>query len=266
MNLSLIFTLLALTTPDGNQKPSTTFTLHTLVWCFVNENILISGALNLDNLRESGEFDVDRLYFSARCLQAINIRWQRRVLLRLSLGWEALTPLKSCSLFPPVPATYLGESTLLFGVISCRLCHRKKEKRCWKWTHLGYLMFLNVTGLLFFVFLFVNPQWKNVECPKYSYAHFHTVVSETAALSGSRPPSCDPHNGHNPTSARIPRPDGPHLLPGTRLSARLSESRPTCKSRHAPRKEPPSHTFAVRFQTHDGTTQSQPQGKSEGRV
>lgn len=135
--------------------------------------------------------------------------------------------------------------------------HRKKEKCCWKWFHLRCLMVFKVTSLCL---LSVNPQWKNVKCPKCWYAHVRTVVSETANPSGSGPSFCHPH-GHHPTSARVPCPDGPHLLPGTRLSARLSESCPTVKIRHAPRKEPPAHTFTVRFQAHDGTTQSQPQGK-----
>lgn len=37
----------------------------------------------------------------------------------MSLGWEALMLPKSCSLFPPVPATSLGEPNSLYGWISC---------------------------------------------------------------------------------------------------------------------------------------------------
>lgn len=37
----------------------------------------------------------------------------------MSLGWEALMLPKSCSLFPPVPATSRGEPNSLYGWISC---------------------------------------------------------------------------------------------------------------------------------------------------
>lgn len=115
---------------------------------------------------------------------------------------------------------------------------------------------------LSFSLLFVNPQWKRwggFECDKYSYIHSNT---ESPACS-SNSPCYHPCAGNHPPSALVSCPDRPHLLPGAHVSACLSESRATDKTRHTPRKEPPPHTLTVRFQTHDRTTQSQPEGKRE---
>lgn len=111
-------------------------------------------------------------------------------------------------------------------------------------------------------FSFVNPQCENFEWSKSCFPCLHAVIPETSP-PGCRTASREPSHGHHPAAALVPRPDGPHLLPGAHLSARVSQSRPTCKVRHPPGEEPPAHTFTVRFQTHDGATKSQPQGRKE---
>ncbi|KAI4811655.1 hypothetical protein KUCAC02_014534 [Chaenocephalus aceratus] len=80
---------------------------------------------------------------------------------------------------------------------------------------------------------------KNIEHPGYGWSHFQAVLSETPP-SGLFPPCYSPHDGRCPTSALLPRLHGPHLLPGTLLSARMSEPRQTCKTRRAPRGRTPS--------------------------
>lgn len=128
-------------------------------------------------------YDID-WYFSPRCLQAINIRWQRRVLLRLSLGWEALMPPKSCSLFRPVPVTSLGESTSLFDLIIC-----DTDKKQTVEIDLRHLIYLIVASLFFFVFFLSIHSGRMLNAPNTAVPTFtQSYQRQQPSLTPAPPP------------------------------------------------------------------------------